>query len=323
MSTKNQAAGFQATFYHPRFWPTWVGLGLFYLLGRIPLRFSLKIGAGLGFLFYHLAKSRRRIAEINIALCFPELSAIEQQQLVRATLREVGINVMEGAAALWGSHAMFKRCPSVITGLEHVAAAREAGRGILLIGAHFTTIDVAGRIFTTHGKFDVLYRTDPNPLFDYVIKRARETFAGDAIASNDMRQMIKNLRKGHMIWYAPDQDYNTPHRVFAPFFGVQAATIIGTSRIAKLGRAVVMPLSHYRDSDGCYHITIGAPWDDFPSGDDVADATRTNAAIEAAVRKHPAQYLWVHRRFKRRPPGEPDIYPPKKKKKKKLTAPTS
>jgi KDO2-lipid IV(A) lauroyltransferase len=313
VSKDNNSSGFQAAFYQPRFWLTWIGLGLFYLLGRLPLRFSLKLGSGLGTLFYYFAVSRRRIAETNIALCFPELSELEQKQLVRATLKEVGINFVEGAAALWGSSTMFKDCQSV-TGLEHVAAARETGQGILLVGAHFTTIDVAGRIFSEYEKFDVLYRSDPNPLFDYTIKQARETFAGNAIARSDTRQMIKNLRQGHMIWYAPDQDYRTPHVVFAPFFGIPAATIIGTSRIARLGNAVVLPLSHYRDDKGCYHVEVHPPLVGFPCGDDVVDATRINQVIETAVRKHPAQYLWVHRRFKRRPPGEPSVYPQKKKK---------
>lgn len=310
---KSSSSGFHPSFYGPRYWPTWIGLGLFYLLGRLPLGLSLKLGAGLGRLFYYIAPARRRIAEINIGLCFPELSAHEQDQLVRRTLRSIGMNVVEGAAALWGAAEIIRDCHTV-TGLEHIAAARARGQGILLVGAHFTTIDISGRALCEHERFDVLYRSDPNPLFDYMIKRARETFAGNAIPRNDTRQMIKNLRRGHTIWYAPDQDYRTPHFVFAPFFGVPAATVIATSRIARLGNAAVLPVVHFRDEQGHYHINIKPVLDDFPSGDDVADATRINGIIETAVRQHPDQYLWVHRRFKTRPPGEPGFYPPKKKK---------
>jgi KDO2-lipid IV(A) lauroyltransferase len=307
---------FSPSFYGPKYWLTWIGLGCFYLLSRLPLGAAVRLGSGLGHIFYYLAPARRRIAEINIALCFPELSAKEQQQLVRRTLCAVGINFFEGALGLWGPFETFRNRHQV-NGLEHVEAARKLGRGILLVGAHFTTIDVAGRILSEYERFDVLFRSDGNPLFDLMIKRARETFAGDAIPRNDTRQMIKNLRQGHMIWYAPDQDYRTQHRVFAPFLGVPAATIIGTSRIARLGNAVVLPLSHYRDEQGCYHIDIHPPLEDFPSGDDLIDATRINSIIEVAVRKHPEQYLWVHRRFKNRPPGEPPVYPPKKKKRRK------
>src|SRR5690606_35016778 len=132
--------------------------------------------------------------EINIGLCFPELSAYEQDQLVRRTLRSIGMNVVEGAAALWGAAEIIRDCHTV-TGLEHIAAARARGQGILLVGAHLTTIDVSGRALCEHERFDVLYRSDPNPLFDYMIKRARETFAGNAIPRNDTRQMIKNLRR--------------------------------------------------------------------------------------------------------------------------------
>lgn len=319
MDKSKRASDFSPAFYGPKYWPTWIGLACLYLISRLPVSVAVKMGAGLGHLFYYLAPARRQITKINIALCFPELNAQQQQQLVRATLRAVGINFFEGALGLWGSFKKFRQCHKV-SGLEHVEAARKLGRGILLVGAHFTTIDVAGRILSEYQRFDVLFRSDRNPLFDHMIQRARETFAGDAIPRNDTRKMIKNLREGHMIWYAPDQDYRTQHRVFAPFFGVPAATVIGTSRIARLGNAVVLPLSHYRDSQGFYHVEIHPALEDFPCGDDLADATRINGIIEAAVRKHPEQYLWVHRRFKTRPPGEASVYPPKKKKRRKTAA---
>lgn len=313
MDKKDRSSDFNSAFYGPRYWPTWMALGLLWLIGQLPLSVSLKIGDLLGRLFFYVARERRRIAEINIALCFPELSAAQQEQLVRGTLRSVGMNLIEGAAALWGPSKMF-RGRHTVTGLEHIAAARARGQGVLLVGAHFTTIDVSGRVLCEHERFDVLYRTDSNALLDYMIRRARETFAGNAIPRTDTRQMIKYLRQGHIIWYAPDQDYRTQHRVFAPFFGVPAATIVGTSRIARLGQAAVLPVAHFRDEHGCYHVNISPALENFPSGDDVADATRINSIIEAAVRRYPEQYLWVHRRFKTRPPGEPPVYPPKKKK---------
>lgn len=312
MDKDKSSSGFHRSFYGPRYWSTWIGLGLFYLVGRLPLRVSLKLGAGLGKLFYYLAPARRRIAEINIALCFPELSAQQQDQLVRGTLRSVGMNFVEGATALWGPSEVIRDLHTV-TGLEYLQAARARGQGVLLVGAHFTTIDISGRALCQHERFDVLYRSDPNPLFDYMIKRARETFAGNAIPRNDTRQMIKNLRQGHVIWYAPDQNYRTPHIVFAPFFGVPAATVVATSRIARLGKAAVLPVAHFRDEQGHYHVNIKPPLEDFPSDDDLADATRINAIIEEAVRQHPEQYLWVHRRFKTRPPGEPELYPARRR----------
>jgi Kdo2-lipid IVA lauroyltransferase/acyltransferase len=198
-----------------------------------------------------------------------------------------------------------------ISGLEHIHAAQAQGRGVLLVGCHFTTLDAAARILAFHIKYDMLYRKDPNPLLAYKLIQARESFAGSAIVRSDTRQLIKNLRHGHVVWYAPDQDFGTKHSVFAPFFGVQAATVTGTARIAQLGKAVVVFFAHYRDAKNIYHLVIEPALQNYPTGDDVADATHINHLIETAVAKQPDQYLWVHRRFKTRPAGEADVYPKK------------
>jgi KDO2-lipid IV(A) lauroyltransferase len=231
--------------------------------------------------------------------------------LVRDILRAIGISVVETSIALWGSDSKFKGRYTV-KGVEHIEAVQAEGKGIILMGCHQTALDLAGRILASHIAFDVLYRRDPNPLLSYMISQARERFAKSAIPRDDTRQLIKNLRKGHSIWYAPDQDYSIKHSVFAPFFGVNAATIIGTARIAQMGQAKVIPMSYYRNAQGHYEIEFYEPLSNFPSGDDVADATRTNAVIEEIIRRQPDQYLWVHRRFKTRPPGEASFYTRKK-----------
>lgn len=177
------------------------------------------------------------------------------------------------------------------------------------MGCHFTTLDAAARILAFHVKYDMLYRKDPNPLLAYMLIKARESFAGSAIVRSDTRQLIKNLRQGHVVWYAPDQDFGAKHSVFAPFFGVQAATVVGTARIAQLGKAVVLPFSHYRDDvNNHYSIHIEPALENYPTGDDLSDATRINQIIEQSIAKQPDQYLWVHRRFKTRPDGEASFY---------------
>lgn len=308
---KKSSPTFDISFYGPRYWFTWLGLGFFKLLATLPLAISMRIGAGIGYLFYHLAHSRRRITEVNVALCFPELNAGQQQQLVRDILRAVGISVVETSIALWGKNSKFEGRYTV-KGVEHIEAAQAQGKGIILMGCHQTTLDLVGRILSNHITFDVLYRRDPNPLLAYKIAQARGSFAQSAIPRNDTRQLIKNLRKGHSVWYAPDQDYGSRHSVFAPFFGVNAATIVGTARIAQMGQAVVIPMSHYRNADGRYEIEFYEALRDFPTGDDVADATRINAIIEKIIRRQPDQYWWVHRRFKTRPPGEATLYAKKR-----------
>lgn len=298
---------FHPSFYGPRYWPTWIGLGFFHLLGYLPMSISLAFGRLLGDVFYYLAGSRRHIARVNIALCFPELSADEQKTLLRKVMRSTGKSVVESSVALWGPERQLKNRYS-IRGLEHIQAAQAKGQGVLLVGCHFTTLDAAARILSFHFKYDMLYRKDPNPLLAYKLISARESFAGTAIVRSDTRQLIKNLRRGHVVWYAPDQDSGSKNGVFVPFFGVPAATVVATARVAELGRAVVLPFAHYRDENNHYHLVIEPPLENFPTGDDVADATRINHTIETAVAKQPDQYLWVHRRFKTRPEGEPSFY---------------
>lgn len=268
---------------------------------------SMLFGRILGDLFFYTARSRRHIAEVNIAQCFPHLSTAEQRALVRKIMHSTGKSIIESSIALWGP-ARQLQSRYTISGLEHIEAAQAKGQGVLLVGCHFTTLDAAARILAFHVKYDMLYRKDPNPLLAYKLIKARESFAGSAIVRRDTRQLIKNLRQGHVVWYAPDQDFGAKHSVFAPFFGVQAATIMGTARIAELGKAAVIPFAHYRDQDNHYRLVIEAPLENYPTGDDVADATRINHTIETAIAKQPDQYLWVHRRFKTRPEGEASFY---------------
>jgi KDO2-lipid IV(A) lauroyltransferase len=304
---KTNVPVFHSSFYGPKYWLTWISLGFMGLIGRLPLSWARRLGEWLGSLFYYLAPARRRIASVNVALCFPELNAIEQKELVHRIMRSTGINFTETCVALWGPESALQGLHT-FTGLEHLEAARKDGSGVLLLGAHFTTIDPCAHGLATKTKFDVVYRRDANELFAYKVLRVRESVAEKGIVRGDIRQLVRRLREGKVVWYAPDQDMGPKHSVFAPFFGVQAATITATSRIVRMGNAKVLPLSHHRDENGGYHLIIGAPLENFPSDDDVADATLINKTIETAVRPYPDQYLWVHRRFKTRPPGEPNPY---------------
>ncbi len=302
---------FHASFYGPRYWGTWLSLGFMFLVARLPLSWATGLGELLGEVFYRLAKGRRRVAEINVSLCFPELSPAEQDQLVHRILRATGVSIVETCVALWGPKKTFAGRHTII-GLEHLEAALKDG-GVLLMGGHFTTIDSSAHGLAARMPFDVVYRRDPNPLFAYHVLKARESVADKGIVRDDTRTLIRRLREGKVVWYAPDQDYGPKHSVFAPFFGIPAATITATSRIARMGRAKVLPLAHYRDGKGGYHLVISPALEDFPTDDDLADATRVNQILEAAIRRHPEQYLWVHRRFKTRPSGEPPLYPPRRR----------
>ena len=316
---KRIRADFKFAFLKPRFWPTWLLLGFFWVIAQLPVGLNQQVGRVFGIFFLLFARSRKRIAQINIDLCFPELSDAERAKIVRDVIMSCGYSIAETAIGLWG-HANKMRDRYTITGLEHIEKAQAEGKGVLLCGCHLTTIDISGRIMSYHIDADVLYRNDPNPLMTYAIAKARRRVNAGAIQRNDTRRLIKSLRQGRIVWYAPDQDYGAGQSVFAPFFGIQAATVVATSRITQITGAAVVPFFAYREPKGRFRIEILPALENFPSKDDVADATRMNNIIEEGIRVAPEQYLWVHRRFKTRPLGEPGFYPKKKKtgKKKKV-----
>lgn len=292
----------------PRYWPLWLGFGLLRLAIQLPYRWQLALGALLGDLMRLTIPRRRHITETNIRLCFPQLDTAEQRELVKQSFRSSGISLFEIGLCWWGSeNKLGPLCH--IDGLEHLEAARRQGKGVILFSAHFTCLEIGGRLLARHTPFYVMYKYHRNPLFEAVMKDGRERRFLGAIERSDVRSLIKTLKQGHTCWYALDQDFGTVNAVFAPFFGIPAATLTSTSRIAKLTSAAVVPFFVRRlDGGGGYQLTLLPALDNFPSGDDQADAARTNALIENEARKTPAQYLWMHRRFKSRPEGEADVY---------------
>ncbi len=292
----------------PRHWPTWVTLGLFRLLVMLPYSWQVRLGNGLGDLSRYLLPSRRRIVSTNIALAFPHLSAAEQRQLVKQTLRNAGISVFETLLSWWADERWLASVVR-IEGLEHLQRVKEEGRGVILLGGHFTCMMLCGRALALRLPFRVMVKRAKNPLFDALMRHYRQKFYAGVIDNHDLRNMVRALKDNQICWYAPDQDFGRRHAVFAPFMGVQTATLTITARLAKLSGAAVLPISYLRLPEGKgYRIVIYPPLDDFPSGDAVRDATRVNQLIEEQIQEAPEQYLWAHRRFKTRPLGEPRFY---------------
>jgi len=293
----------------PRHWPTWLGLGLLRLSAFLPYRVQLALGSGIGRLIYRLVPSRRYVARVNVGLCFPDYSRAERERVVKGTFIATAISLFEAALAWWGSDARMKRLYR-IEGLENLTAARKQGKGVLLIGGHYTTLEISGRLLSFDcDKVQPIYKRAHNPLFNAVMVRSRLRHCDDLLINSDMRGILRALKRGGVVWYAPDQDFGRERSVFAPFMGVPTATLTATSGLARLSGAPVLPLYSERlpGTEG-FLLRIGKPIEPFPSGDEVEDATRINAAIETQVRRTPEQYLWVHKRFKTRPPGEPGVY---------------
>lgn len=305
---------FRAHFLHPRFWLLWLGLGLLWLIVQLPYRVLLRLGAVLGSVMYRLAGSRRRIAARNLQLCFPALTPAERERLLRDNFASTGIAFFEMAMSWWWPRARLARLAR-IDGLEHLQQAQDQGQGVILMALHFTTLEIGAALLGQRHTIDGMYRAHKNALFDFVQRRGRERHdpQARAIEREDVRAMLKTLRGGRAIWYAPDQDYGAKQSRFVPLFGVSAATVTATSTFARLGRARVVPFTQKRLADGSgYQLVLHPPLDGFPGASEEADCLRINQWIERAVGVCPEQYLWAHRRFKTRPPGEPSLYRPAK-----------
>lgn len=248
-----------------------------------------------------LAVSRRRAARTNLRLCLPELAEAERETLLRANFRDVGIGLFEFARAWWGEVAPLRASAS-IEGLEILERLRNQGRGVLLVSGHFMTLELCGRLLCDHIALAGMYRRYKDPVMEWAVLRGRLRYACAMFGNRDTRAALRHLKGGGVLWYAPDQDMLGKDTVFAPFFGIPAATITATHQFARMTGCAVVPFFHRREG-GRYILRVGQPLDPFPTDDAVADTTRVNAAIEAMVREAPSQYLWLHRRFKRQPDG--------------------
>ena len=275
-------------------------------LARLPWPVQGRLGAIVGWLALRLSRSRREAARTNLALCLPELDAAQRERLLRDNFRDVGIGLFEFARAWWGGIGPMRR-DLRIEGLEHLRALQAEGRGVLLVSGHFMTLEMCGRLMCDHVPLAGMYRRHRDPVMEWAVKRGRLRYASAMFGNGDIRGAVRHLKRGGFLWYAPDQDMRGKDTVFAPFFGMPASTITATHQLARLTGCAVVPFFHRREG-GRYILRVAPPLPAFPGEDVVADTGRVNAAIEAMVREAPAQYLWIHRRFKRQPPGAPERY---------------
>lgn len=303
------SAHLSLTMLHPRYWLLWCGLGLLWLLVQLPHPWQMAIGRRLGRIAMRLLKRRVQIAHRNLQLALPELDDAERERLLIANFENVGCAVFEtGMAWFWSDRRM--RRWMQIEGEEHVRHAMAGGSGMLLLSCHFMTLELNARMFGLLQPGVGVYRPNDNPVLEYAQVRGRTRSNKYLLDRGDIKGMIKALRKGEALWYAPDHDYGRHASVFVPFFAVeQSATITGTATLARVKNTVVLPCYTLRLPQGGYRLVIEAPLADFPSGDDHLDASRSNQVIEAAVRQAPEQYMWLHRRFKTRPnKDDPSLY---------------
>ena len=292
----------------PSVWPTWCVVGLIWCLVLLPLPMVSAIGRSAGRLLYTLGRSRRQITLRNLELCFPDLSESERIELAKDTFRHVGMGALE-LMIPWLNPGKDLMANFRIEGLEHLTEAVEKNRGVILLGGHYSVMDVISPALATCGPIDVMYRFNKNPAWEWLQLNGRKRYFEGVIEREDTRDVLRHIKKGRVIWYAADQDYGRKHSVFAPFFGIDAATITATARFAKLNNSPVLFLQHTKDvNTGQWVLKYHPILENYPSGDDVADATRINAELEKLIRENPSQYLWLHKRFKTRPEGQKSLY---------------
>ena len=293
----------------PQYWPAWLLVGFMRLLAPLPLPVLLWLGRGLGRFVFYVVPIRRAVTVRNLELCFPELDRAARCRLARRCYESFGMGFAEAIFSYFSGPKRFAG-RFTIEGLEHIEAARRAKRGVLLLSAHLHTIEFSGYIANMHLSLSAFYRNPNHPVFAYMLLKLRARRLHRMFPADDLKGAIRALREGDLLWYAPDQGKQIKDSVVAPFFGVPAVTNTATGKIARLGRALVMPWGAVRERrDGRWHyrVTISAPLPELPE-DPVAEATAINAIIERFVRAAPEQYLWQHKRFKKRGAGYPDVY---------------
>lgn len=293
----------------PRYWPFWIIVGVLRLAIKLPYPILIYCGKGLGRILAYLPMKSRRTTETNLQLCFPELSAPERKKLLIENFQSLGISIFETALGWWASDKQLQKINHTVTGMEHIHAALKHGKGIMLCSPHFTSLELTGRMFTHSIPYSVMYRPQKLPFIEYLTKSAMDKNYQNVIARQDIRGMLRALKKNQAIFYATDVDAGIKNSVFAPFFGILAASITATSRYADLTGAAVVPVFFYRRKDKTgYDIIVEPQLENFPSGDLEKDASRINQTLEKGIRVAPEQYLWQYKRFKTRPDGEKRFY---------------
>lgn len=304
---------------HPRYWPSWSGVIVIRLLGLLPLPLLVTVGKWVGSMLYFVGGSRRRIALINLRLCFPALSEAERVRIARENFGYLACAALAQGICWSASRKRLMRLLD-LRGIEILEGVKEQGRPHILLVPHFVALELASVMYMAAVEPGLyMYQRIRNPVLDWQVMRGRTRFGGLPIErQDDLRGLIRALRKGHPFYYLPDQDAGKRRGVFASFCGQQASTVGTLGRIARLADAVVIPTFVRFSPDGRrIQVQLSTPISGLTGTDPLADATCMNRVIESEIRRFPAQYFWVHRRFKTRPPGAAPLYPAKARRRRK------
>jgi KDO2-lipid IV(A) lauroyltransferase len=300
------AAGESPRLWLPQHWPMWAGLGFLWLTDKLPWPEKRALARGLGWFVFNVVRIRRRVVFTNLRLCFPEKTPGEIATLARAHYDSLALGLFELCAGWWALPAELP--PHRVLGIENLHAALAKGHGALLLTAHFTTLEIGGRFMAETRQMGGLFRDPNNPVVAHLMRGQRTRHLWPAVHFDDLRGLVRALRGNAPIWYAPDQGKRTKSSEILPFFGVPAITNTATSKIAQMTDCAVVPFFAKREADHSYTLTVLPALENFPTQDGAADAVRINQLLEKYIRLAPEQYFWVHKRFKARGEGYPEVY---------------
>ena len=294
----------------PRYWPSWLAVGLFRALGLLPFPVLWALGTGFGRLGFYLAGSRRRVGRRNLEICFPDLGPRERARMLRRHFGYLGQSAfIQGL--IWGaSRERLRRLVRVVN-RERIDDCIAAGRPVIVLVPHFVGLELGGAAFTALVHRGIyMYQRIRDPVIDAQIHKARTRFGSISVErQDDLRGLVRQIKAGNPFFYLPDQNAGPRDGVFVPFCGLAASTVPMLSRFARLTGALVIPTyARFLPWGRGLELLFDPPLAGFPTNDPVVDTAYMNQVIEARMRTMPEQYFWVHRRFKTRPPGEAPVY---------------
>ena len=297
--------------WHPRYWGLWLAVLLLWGIAWLPVSWRMGLGAWLGRQMLKRNAKRRRIVQINLALCFPDGDEAAREALALASAERAGQALLDlGVLWLRSDAAIMRRWQ--VHGREHLDAVLAAGRAPLFVTGHVVGLDMGAAAMTVACGGGVgPYNPTHQPFVDAWLIWGRTRFGSGLMTREDgLRPLLKALKSRQAAYYIPDEDHGAAHSVFAPFFGVQKATLPLLGRLAKQGNAAVLPFFTRLDgATGVYHLHIEPPLDALSASTPLAEAAQMNAMLERMIRRDPTQYMWSFKLFKTRPAGEPEMYP--------------
>ena len=296
---------FQWSFLHPKYWPTWLGIGVALLLAFLPFRWRDALANRLSKYFASANNRAKRRAVINIDKCFPEKSEQEKQTILEQCYATAA-QVLLGFAELTARSSKRLESRSKIIGEENLFPLLEKGEKVIMLVPHCWAIDLPAMLFASRGiKVVIMIRSQANPIGDWLMYVQRMKYGGRIYPRDaGVRPFIKSIREGYLAYYLPDEDHGFDQSVFVPFLGTEKATLKGFGKLARLSGAKVVPMMpSYNAESGQFEIEIKPALENMPSGDEVADAVAMNQAIEGFIREKPEQYMWILNLLRSQPDG--------------------